>query len=122
MSEGSVVYAYTRREAIEDGTLVDVTEVAKGLILHTVVTSNVWERCVKVPEALEGLQDEQGRLGDVLDMALRAAQGKPDDDLVEFQVVAVDAPPDVVVHKLWLHLGPGDEGEPVLTIMFPEDY
>ena len=116
------ISVYTRKEAQEDGTLVDVTSTAKeaGFTLHTVVTRNVWERCVAVPEGVVG-QDEQGRLWDVLFVAhaaaLRAAELAS--DLVEFQVTVADSGRE---HTLWVHIGPGDQGEPVLTIMFPEDW
>ena len=40
-------------------------------------------------------------------------------DLVEFQVTVADSGRE---HTLWVHIGPGDTGEPVLTIMFPEDW
>ena len=126
-----VVSIYTRSQAIDDGLFVDVTETAReaGFRRHTVVTNNVWSRCVDVPAALAGSgQDEQGRLWDVLWMASVAARRAPaGESLVTFRVSVVDGQrPDGSLdrreHELWLHLGPGDRAEPVLTIMFPEDY
>ena len=134
-----VVSVYTREQAIADGVLVDVTTIAKeaGFKLHTVVTRNVWERCVGVPERLEGQgQSEEGRLWDVLWMASIAARRAPaGENLVTFKVSVVDVQrsdgsTDRQEHVLWLHVGPGDRAEPVpslysrtgLTIMFPEDY
>jgi hypothetical protein len=126
-----VIIVYTREQAIADGVLVDVTEAAKeaGFKLHTVVTRNVWDRGVQVPAGLEGQgQDEQGRLWDVLWMASVAARRSPArENLVAFTVSVVngqrpDGSPYRRDHTLWLHVGPGDQGEPVLTIMFPEDY
>ena len=142
-----VVSVYTRHQAMEDGVLVDVSQRAKeaGFKLHTVVTRNVWERCVGVPQSLprvsrgglEGQgQSEEGRLWDVLWMASIAARRAPvGENLVTFKVSVVDAQrsdgsTDRQEHVLWLHVGPGDRAEPVpslysrtgLTIMFPEDY
>lgn len=137
MSEASpfegvtVVSVYTKAQAIEDGLFVDVTQVAKeaGFKFHTVVTQNVWERCVRVPEGLQGQgQDEQGRLWDVLWMASTAARRAPRGEyLVTFKVSVVESqgPGGAPVrreHELWLHIGPGDTAEPVMTVMFPEDY
>ncbi len=118
-----VVSTYTREEAQGDGTLVDVTTTAKeaGFSLHTVVTRNVWERCVAVPEGVVG-QDEQGRLWDVLFVAHAAVLAQGAQDLVEFQITVVEDGEGPQVHTLWVHIGPGDQGEPVLTIMFPEDW
>ena len=129
-----VISVYTRQQALEDGMLVDVTETAReaGFTLPTAVTRNVWERCVRVPDGLEGLgQSEQGRLWDVLWLASIAARGSPANgespDLREFQVSVVesqrpDGSPGHGQHRLWLHIGPGDTLDPVLTVMFPEDY
>ena len=126
-----VISVYTRAEAITDGTVVDVTQTAKeaGFKLPTVLTRNVWERCVSVPETVEGQgQSEEGRLWDVLWMASVAARNaRAGENQVTFKVSVVDAQrPDGSLHRqeqeLWLHIGGGDQGEPVLTIMFPEDY
>lgn len=126
----TVISVYTRAQAIEDGVLVDVTETARkaGFKHHTVVTRNVWERCVAVPEGLEGQgQDEQGRLWDVIWMAsLAARKAATRESLVTFTVSVLKGSqgglPMRRDHELWLHIGPGDAAEPVLTVMFPEDY
>ena len=126
-----VVSVYTREQAMDDGVLVDVNQCAReaGFKVHTVVTHTVWDRCVRIPEGLEGQgQDEQGRLWDVLWMAsIAARRASAGEDLVTFKVSVVDSQrpdgsPHRQEHELWLHIGPGDDGEPVLTIMFPEDY
>lgn len=125
-----VISVYTRRQAIDDGMLVDVTETAKeaGFKVHTVVTRNVWERCVRVPDGLEGQgQSESGRLWDVLWMAFLAARKSGGESLVTYRVAVLESQtyegePQHEEHELWLHIGPGDQAEPVLTIMFPEDY
>ncbi len=124
---GDVIDTYTRAEAIRDGVLIDVTATAKeaGIVLPTVVTSHVWGRCVEVPPNLKGQQDEAGRLWDVLYLAassLRAAvrAGKTGDRL-KFNVDVRETEGYVRVAHLVAAVGPGDSGEPVLTVMFPED-
>lgn len=118
---------------------MDVTAPAReaGFKLPTAVTRNVWERCVRVPEDVEDQgQSEEGRLWDVLWMASMAARkARPGESLVIFTVSVLDGQrADGSVHRaehtLWVHVGPGDQAEPVpslrsrtgLTVLFPEDY
>jgi hypothetical protein len=65
---GEVVYAYTRKQAIEDGVLVDITKTANeaGFKWPTAMTRTVYERYVEVPPELSGQQDIQGRLWDLV--------------------------------------------------------
>src|SRR5262249_20013183 len=64
---GPVILAYTRRQAFEDGVIIDVTETAKeaGFRIPVALTSAVWAEYVAVPEGVE-CQDEVGRLWDIL--------------------------------------------------------
>ena len=120
------IYSYTRKQAIEDGVLIDVTKTAReaGFKFHTVVTDGVWHDYVAVDENLKQIwgQSEEGRLWDVIWMASVAARKAPaGEDIVPFEFL-VRQRKKVEKAKLWLHIGPGDKGEPVLTIMRPEDY
>jgi hypothetical protein len=118
-----IIHTYTRAQAIADGVLKDVTETAReaGFTHHTVVTEGVWNQCVALSEAARNAGcDERGRLWDVVWMAScaarKAARGKPT-DRVEFQIYSVVDRIEPELVDLWLHCGPGDNGEPVLTIM-----
>ena len=65
-------------------------------------------------------QDESGRLWDVLAMAFFEARAHRDAQRLPFSVLRVRCGglrPELV--RLVLHIGPGDEGEPVITIMQP---
>src|SRR5262249_41498929 len=64
---GPVIFAYTRRQALEDGVIIDVTETAKeaGFRIPVALTSAVWAQYVEVPEGVE-CQDEAGRLWGLL--------------------------------------------------------
>ncbi|MFI5418105.1 MAG: DUF6573 family protein [Candidatus Lutacidiplasmatales archaeon] len=124
---GSVIYGYSRAQGIDDGFLVDAGPMAKkaGLSLPTVLTRSVWNRCVEVPKGLEGEQDEMGRLWDVLYLAsfalrMAAVAGKTGDRLT-FSLHVRDADRKLREVSVVAHVGPGDAGEPVLTLMFPED-
>ncbi len=86
------------------------------------LTRAAWERCVSVPPGV-ACQDEAGRLWDVLWVlrcAIRGGDGGPE---VRFAVhVRNDdgdgTPPLVQLKAL---CGPGDEGEPVITVMLPDE-
>lgn len=120
----NLIYAYTRSQAIEDGVLVDVTEQAKaiGFKLHTVVTDHLFHGYVEPPAGLEGEgQSVTGRLHDLMVLALFAARKAVNTDRVTFKVDFLMAPGRKETVEVIAHIGPGDNGEPVLTIMLPED-
>lgn len=119
-----VIHAYTRAQAIADGVLVDVTERAKeaGFCVPVAATERVWAECVEWPETEPAIQDESGRLWDLVFMAAVAARtaSRRNTDRVSFQLSVVPrghTVPGLV--RLVLHIGPGDKGEPVITIMMP---
>src|SRR5687768_13821949 len=122
--DASVAHSYTRAEAIEDGVLVDVTETAQatGFRVPVAVTRGVWTEAVEWDAANRAPQDEHGRLGDVLWMAWLAARGRRNDDRLTYEIVRVPNTPLATVPRrlvLVLHIGPGDDGEPVVTVMLP---
>jgi hypothetical protein len=121
---GDVIVVCTRAEAIKDGALIDVTETAReaGFKVPVALTAGAWERCVKMtPAAEEACNDVDGRLWDVLWMAYVAACSAPEAREVVYPVLVVTD--SVIPEKVRLKLacGPGDEGEPVMTIMLPEE-
>jgi hypothetical protein len=117
-----VVYTYTRAQALEDGVLVDVSETAKeaGIKFPVAMTRTVWGKYVEVPEGVK-CQDERGRLWDILWM-LRAQVRRGGDTLLFKLHVRNDnrdrIPPLVTLKAV---CGPGDSGEPVITIMLPNE-
>jgi len=118
----NVVYSYSRAQAIADGVLVDVTEEAKaiGFKLHTVVTDHLFHGYVKPPAGLDGEgQSVAGRLHDLMVLALFAARKVVNTDRVTFKVDFLMAPGRKETIEVIAHIGPGDRGEPVLTIMLP---
>ena len=123
-----VIYSYSRGEAIEDGVLIDVSAVRPDLVkeagikIPVAVSEAAWKQYVEVLAGVDG-QDVDGRLWDILQMFVHVARGARDSDTVYFSVhVRNDnregMPPLV---KLKAIIGPGDEGEAVLTIMRPEE-
>lgn len=124
-----VIHAYTRKQAIEDGVLVDVSDVAEecGLKWPTAITRSVWSRYVQVPPDVSW-QDEKGRLWDILwmlrfaiVMAKRNDSGSDDRLLFRLRVQNEDKPGDPPLVSLKAVCGPGDDAEPVITVMLPDE-
>jgi hypothetical protein len=121
--EGDLIHRHTRADAISDGVLIDVSAVAweAGIRYPVALTRAAWERCVTVPPGVL-YQDEAGRLLDLLWM-LRCALRRGAGALVRFGLhVRNDnregTPPLVPLKAL---CGPGDQGEPVITVLLPEE-
>lgn len=126
---GEIISSYTRAQAIEDGVLVDVTETAKeaGFKVPVALTRAVWEDCVawgaEDSERHGVPQDESGRLWDLLWMTCLASRRAASED-IQVLVGLLRVPrhgrgrlPRRVT--LVAEIGPGDEREPVITIMWP---
>lgn len=121
--EADMVSSYTRAQALEDGVLVDVTRMAKeaGFKVPVAMTNAAWCDCVAWGEEDKpGLgQSEDGRLWDVLFLAVMATR-KAEGNQAPFSVFRVPREGVAVMPEraelyLWIH--PGDEGEPVCTIL-----
>jgi hypothetical protein len=130
-TDADMIYKYTRAQGLEEGVLVDAGEPAREYFKWPVAfTSAVWERCVEWPEELSARrnlhQDQEARLRDVLWMAYLAAKSATTDGgRLPFEVRCVSPeigkPRLARVVDLIVHVGPGDDGEPVITIMFPNE-
>ena len=118
---GPIIYSYTRAQALEDEVLFDVSELAReaGVRYHTAVTAAVWQRVACVPEAVPW-QSTSGRLWDLVWMFSWAAREAGDTNIVHF-VVGIDDGQGVEEVTFKAVCGPGDEGEPVITIMLPHE-
>ena len=123
--DAEVIYAYTRAQAIEDGVLVDVSTVAKeaGIKFHVAMTATVWGQYVDVPEGVS-CQDETGRLWDIVWM-LRCAAAKFDGDTLFYKLYVRNHNRERLDRRDLVTLkalcGPGDDAEPVITIMLPDE-
>ena len=124
---GEVVSTYTRAQAVADGVLVDVSETAReaGFRFPVAMTRAAWADCVEWTDAdsrRQTYQDEAGRLWDVLWMASRAA--RKGGQVIAFQLYRVPCGgrgvrPRLVTLKMLC--GPGDNAEPVITILLPQE-
>jgi hypothetical protein len=111
----------TRQDAINDGVLVDVTETAKeiGFRYPVAVTNTVWGIIENIPPSKQGIEDIEGRLWDVLWMAkvvIRTSRAE-DTSMIPFDVLLSSGRKKKFTFKVVC--GPGDNAEPVLTIMLP---
>ncbi len=142
---GEVISTYTRRQAIEDGVLVQLSGpgyegdqwipdmVAEaGIKFPVAMTVETFVDCVSPLEdggaKLAPCQDIKGRLWDVLWM-LRCAIGRAGStDIINYELRVVpnvpadydkDHPPRAKLVRLKAVCGPDDDGAPCITIMYP---
>ncbi|TKC90842.1 hypothetical protein FAZ69_05535 [Trinickia terrae] len=126
---GKTISSYTRAQAIADGVLVDLSALAReaGFRTPVAVTSAVWADCVAWTDAdsqRQAAQDESGRLWDLLWMGALAAKRVRGAQRIAFELHRVPRggrgtrPRPVVLN---LHIGPGDDAEPVITILMTDE-
>lgn len=121
---GEIIYAYSRKQAIEDGVLIDISEIASeaGFKFPVAVTDTVYHQYIIPPSELEGLQDVQGRLWDMLVMLNHTVRNaKAQDSIIYFSVRFLMKLKKYEDVQLKAVCGPGDDGEAVITIMFPQE-
>lgn len=131
--ECKLISVYTQDQAVEDGFLVNVSELAKeaGFQIPVHLTCGVQSLC-EAPEDLKDCQDYTGRLWDVLNMAVatfRVKKAQLHSDgldtseiayemrIVEFHTLFQMAE-GMVKERLWLVFNEY-EG---FTIILPEEY
>lgn len=115
---GEVISSYSRKQAIEDGVLIDVSLVAKeaGIKFPVALTQAVWGKYVEIPQGVTG-QDIQGRLWDVLWMLKMGIYRSDGGDTINFKVYVRNSAGRPRLETLKSICGPGDDAEPVITIM-----
>lgn len=123
---GEPISVYTRAQAIEDGFLMDVSETAREAgVRFPVALSEAVVAMVQPNEfALSWGQSFKGRLWDVIWM-MRCAMRRASESRATFRVILrnnrrSENHPDNL-KTLVAHCGPGDDGEPVITIMTPDE-
>jgi Family of unknown function (DUF6573) len=117
----SIIYSYSRKQAIEDGVLIDLSEWSRetGFSIPVACTAAVWNQYVEPPESSRAAgQSERGRAHDLLWMLYVAIKKQPGAaELLMFEVIFLDAAGKQETVKLKAICGPGDNAEPVLTVM-----
>lgn len=125
MEQWDVIHSYTRKDAIEDGLLIDVSEMAKeaGISFPVAITASIQSLIDNKPD----IEDVEGRTWDVIWMLRCAIVGaitskKYGEDTVVYQLILNNpskAIPTEISLKAQVH--GGDNGEPVITVMLPEE-
>ncbi len=120
-----VIFRYSRMDAISDGVLVDVTELAResGFTIPVAVSDSLFHGYLTPPlELAKAGLSFTGRLWDTLSVLRYAIKAAPATDRLTFTVLfaqSLEAEPEPV--ELLAACGSGDSGEPVITIMLPSD-
>lgn len=123
LNQFDVIYTYTRKQAIEDGVLVDVSATAReaGINFPVALTSTVWDMYVVPSEKLaDSGQSIAGRLWDLLWM-FRLKAMRSNKSLLYFSCLFLDVNEKLDEVKFKAFCGPGDNAEPVITIMLPDE-
>lgn len=144
-TDGEIIHVYTRRQAIEDGVLVQLS--GPGYVGDEGMPAMCKEAGIKFPIAmiletfagcvapiagdgykLAPTQDAKGRLWDVLWMLKMAIRASQPGSLLRFKLRVVpnvpesyakDNPPAAKPVTLAAVCGPDDDTSPCITIMYP---
>ena len=123
-ADAPVIFSYTRAQAIDDGVLVDLTEWARetGFRIPVACTAAVWHQYVVPPGNTTALgQSERGRGHDLLWMLYCAIRQSAGGEHLRFHVIFLMGPDKQQTVELKAICGPGDAGEPVLTVLLPHE-
>jgi len=122
--EMPVIFRYTRKQAIDDGVLVDLSEWARetGFTIPVACTAAVWNQYVMPPQGTTQLgQSERGRAHDLLWMLFVAIKRSQGGDRLLYEVIFLNKKHQHETVTLKAICGPGDDGEAVLTILLPNE-
>ncbi len=120
-----LIFKYSRADALAEGVLIDVSDIAReaGFKLPVAVSDNLYHGYLTPPLELakEGISVE-GHLWGMLSVLRFAIKTSPATDRLSFTVLFAQVPDaEPVPVDLLAVCGPGDSGEPVITIMLPSD-
>jgi hypothetical protein len=135
---GPVIHSYTRAEAIEDGFLVDLGTFSfrpnltilqeAGIKFPVAITRAAYNRAIQEDgRELPPAQDLSGRMWDVVYMmkfAIARSAGATSEIRFVVYVWNWIGNTERTKHErvqLKALCGPGDDGEPVITIMLPDE-
>ena len=123
---GNVISRHTRLQAIEDGVLIDLMQGEPGQVsgLHyrypIACTAGVFALMRKAVEHPDWCNDYCGVLHDILTMSKSTYSRMLDQSTVLFEV-RITGTGSKCIHTLKLTAGPGDDMDPVITILLPDE-
>lgn len=128
--DAEVIHSYTREQALADGVLVDVSDSSEakeaGFLWPVALTSALWHLVEPTTEEEGEGQSVAGRLWDVLYLARLAIKRSSGGTSLRFDCAFVESGRGgrrrTATHVIHLETGPGDDGEPVVTVGFPLDF
>lgn len=120
----NLIYAYTRKQAAEDGEQVDVSTTAQeaGIRFPVFLTRAVYDTYVTVPPNVSG-QDESGRLWDIVWMMRFAIKSsRTDTDRIPFSLYVRNDNRKPKLVNLIAACGAMDidDPQPAITVMMPD--
>ncbi len=122
--ETEIIYAYTRKQAIEDGELLDLSDLAKEAgFKYPVAVSRSIRAILEPTEELKAAgQDFMGRAWDMLNVLRWSLRRSAGEDRIAFAPLFLMNPNKGPAPVALLAVcGPGDDAEPVITIMTEGD-
>ena len=125
---GSVIYSYTRKQAVADGVQVDVTKTAQeaGIKFPVFLTRTVFDAYVAVPggRAQAPGQDEAGRLWDIVWMLrFGILRSRPGVDRIPVALYVRNENRRAKLVKLIATCSALDisDPQPAITVMMPDE-
>jgi hypothetical protein len=119
--EWPVIHSYSRADALADGVLVDVTESARAakFRIPVAMTRTIWTRCVEVRDGVRNMSESVRlwRVLHALHIGIALCFAGTDRLTFKLDVPGADGAIDHV--EILAVCGPGDDGDPVLTLMVP---
>ena len=120
----NIIYAYTRKQAVEDGEQVDVSTTAAeaGIRFPVFLTRRVFDAYVTVPPNVT-TQDEAGRLWDIVWMLRFAIRKRNGQARLPFALYVRNDNRRPRLVKLIASCGAldMDDPQPAITVMMPDE-
>jgi hypothetical protein len=123
---GDEIFSYSRKKAIEDGQLLDLTKAAKvaGFRLPVAITQTAWNSCVEWIQEKENIKTNKEkiiRLRNMLRMIYPGCRRNPwrSSFIHRIFLIPYDQSTKLNQIELKIVIGAGDKGEAVITIMLP---
>jgi hypothetical protein len=112
----NVIYSYSRADAIEDGLLIDVTDLSKqaGIKYPVAISEGIWLRLIEC-QGNDAEDRQENRLLNLMSELAKAIRSAGDCDRVEFKALHLGHGQATIPVYALCH--PGDLEEPVITVM-----
>lgn len=121
---GEVISRYTREQAIADGMLIDLSAIAPDVCRQhykypVACTAGVYALIEKAISSKRHCNDLNGFVHDLLHMS--RVMSRPIDPQTRLFPTIIQGAGRQRNFEFKIHCGPGDDSEPVLTIMLPSE-